>query len=88
MNRSERYSKINSLKKLRKEREMLENEITKQELMMQAQYSDFMESISITRFLTSLISKITMLYPVIDWIKRIYGYFAAKHANDTTLSSN
>ncbi len=75
MKRAERYSKIDTLEKLRLERRMLESEITNRELMMQVQYADFRESISITRLFTSLISKITILYPIIDWIKRMYSYF-------------
>ncbi len=72
MNRSERYAQIRSLSKLREERYKLKSEISNRELMLNLHYSNLKESLSITRFLTNLITKISVIMPMFHLVKKLY----------------
>lgn len=72
MNRSERYAQIRSLSKLREERYKLKSEISNRELMLNLHYSNLKESLSITRFLTNLITKISVIMPMFHLAKKLY----------------
>lgn len=78
MKRTERYLQIKSLSQLQHERLRLENEISKNELKMNLQYFDLKQSLSITHFLTSLASKISLLIPAIQIIQNIYDFVLSK----------
>ncbi|HAG16485.1 MAG TPA: hypothetical protein DCG69_08180 [Bacteroidales bacterium] len=78
MKRTERYLQIKSLSQLQHERLRLENEISKNELKMNLQYSDLKQSLSITHFLTSLASKISLLIPAIQIVQNIYDFVLSK----------
>ncbi|MDP3453571.1 MAG: hypothetical protein Q8R90_11525 [Bacteroidales bacterium] len=72
MKRSEKYAGIGSLSKLREERYKLQSEITNRELMIGLHYSQLKESLSITRFLTTLITKISVIMPLFQMAKNLY----------------
>ncbi|MDP3435706.1 MAG: hypothetical protein Q8S04_00530, partial [Bacteroidales bacterium] len=63
---------IDSLSKLREERYKLQSEITTRELMLSLNYSELKESLSITRFLTNLITKISVIMPMFQMAKKLY----------------
>jgi septation ring formation regulator EzrA len=72
MKRSHKYATIDSLSKLREERYKLQSEIANRELMLSLNYSELKESLSITRFLTNLITKISVIMPMFQMAKRLY----------------
>jgi hypothetical protein len=72
MKRSHKYATIDSFSKLREERYKLQSEIANRELMLSLNYSELKESLSITRFLTNLITKISVIMPMIQMAKKLY----------------
>ncbi|MEA4867337.1 hypothetical protein SDC9_61171 [bioreactor metagenome] len=74
--RHNNYSKIRSISQLRAERIKIGKEIEIKEMQMEIEYSGFKESISITRFLTLMVTRITMIIPFIRTAKNIYEFIA------------
>ena len=72
MSRSDKYAQIRTLSQLREERFKLQGEITNRELMLNLHYSELKESLSITRFLTNLITKISVIMPMFQMAKKLY----------------
>lgn len=71
-----KYSKIGSMSQLRSERIKIGKEIEMKEMQMMIDYTGFKESISITRFLTLLVTRITMIIPFIRTAKNIYEFIS------------
>ena len=72
MKRSHKYAQIKSFSQLREERYKLQSEISGRELMINMHYSNLKESLSITRFLTNLITKISVIMPMFQMAKKLY----------------
>ena len=57
---------------MREERYKLKSEIANRELMLSLNYSELKESLSLTRFLTNLITKISVIMPMFQMAKKLY----------------
>jgi hypothetical protein len=83
-----KYSKIGSMIQLKSERIKIDKEIEMKEMQMKIDYAGFKESISITRFLTLLVTRITMIIPFIRTAKNIYEFIANQfHQKDSANES-
>ena len=80
-------SKADSIEKLRLERRILDNEIANHEMLMGIKYSQFKESLSIARLLASLVSKISLLFPIIEWGQKIYGAILNKFSKSQNIEA-
>ncbi|PKO99969.1 MAG: hypothetical protein CVU13_00220 [Bacteroidetes bacterium HGW-Bacteroidetes-8] len=72
MKRSGKYAEIKTLSQLREERFKLQSEITTREIMLNLHYSELKESLSITRFLSNLFTKISVIMPMFQMAKKLY----------------
>lgn len=72
MSRSDKYAQIRTLSQLREEQLKLQGEITNREIMLNLHYSELKESLSITRFITNLITKISVIMPMFQMARRFY----------------
>jgi hypothetical protein len=73
MSNKRKYNHIRSYRQLREEIIGLEKEIESKELMIDVNYLQFKESISITRLLSLIITRISVLIPFINLLKTIYS---------------
>ncbi len=73
MSNKRKYNHIRSYRQLREEIIGLEKEIESKELMIDVKYLQFRESISITRLLSLVITRISVLIPFINLLKTIYS---------------
>lgn len=72
MKRSGKYAEIRTLSQLREEQFKLQSEIANREIVLNLHYSELKESLSITRFLTNLITKISVIMPMFQMAKKLY----------------
>ncbi len=74
MKKRTRYSKIKSMSQLKAERLKVDGEINMKEMQMKIEYSGLKESLSITRFLTLLVTRISLIVPFIKTAKNVYEF--------------
>ena len=68
------YSQIKSMSQLKAERLKVDGEINMKEMQMKIEYSGLKESLSITRFLTLLVTRISLIVPFIKTAKNVYEF--------------
>ncbi len=88
MSNKRKYNHIRSYRQLREEIIGLEKEIESKELMIDVKYLQFRESISITRLLSLVITRISVLIPFINLLKTIFSMVSSLFSKDRDVDSS